>query len=227
MADENEKKESAATPPTATQPGASGEGGDRVFTQTELDAIVQERLRRERDKYQDYEDTKKKAAQWDEHQQAQLSELEKAAAQIAALKEAQTMQATSYNENLLRLKAQVIATQAGFRNPEHGYLLADLSGVTVGENGEIAGLQEAIEALAKREPYLLTGELPKPRAPQMDAGVGNHPESGGAALTPGMQTLAQAAAQAGYVLDPEKVRSRTRQMRGRVVSGPPGESTEE
>ena len=53
----------------ATQ-GAPAEP-ERMFTQAEVDAIVGERLKRDRAKYADYEDAKAKAAKFDELQGSQ------------------------------------------------------------------------------------------------------------------------------------------------------------
>ena len=58
---------------------------ERTFTQAELDAIVQDRLKRERDKYADYDSLKEKAQQYDEAKEAEKTELEKATERAAAL----------------------------------------------------------------------------------------------------------------------------------------------
>ena len=60
----------------ATQ-GAPAEQ-ERTFTQAELDAIVGDRLKRERAKYADYDEFKAKAAKFDEAEEAGKSELQKA-----------------------------------------------------------------------------------------------------------------------------------------------------
>lgn len=60
----------------ATQ-GAPAEP-ERTFTQSEMDAIIGDRLKRERAKYADYEEAKAKAAQYDAAQEAAKSDLEKA-----------------------------------------------------------------------------------------------------------------------------------------------------
>ena len=50
----------------------------KTFTQDELNAIVGERLKREREKYADYEALKEKASKLDEIEEASKSELQKA-----------------------------------------------------------------------------------------------------------------------------------------------------
>lgn len=57
----------------------------RTFTQEEVDRIVGERLQRERAKYADFEALKEKAAKFDEAEQAQKSELQKATERAEAL----------------------------------------------------------------------------------------------------------------------------------------------
>lgn len=65
---------------TPTQ-GATAEDGRR-FSQDEVDAIVSDRLKRERaksaERYADYDELKQKAAAFDEMQEASKSELQKA-----------------------------------------------------------------------------------------------------------------------------------------------------
>lgn len=51
---------------------------EKTFTQDELNAIVADRLGREKSKYSDYEEIKAKAAKFDESQEATKSEIEKA-----------------------------------------------------------------------------------------------------------------------------------------------------
>lgn len=70
----------AASTTPAAQPGG------KTFTQAELDAIVAERLARERAKYPDYESIKAKAAKFDAAEEAGKSELQKANERAAALK---------------------------------------------------------------------------------------------------------------------------------------------
>lgn len=50
---------------------------EKTFTQSEVDTIVKERLRRDREKYADYDALKEKAAKFDEYEAANKTELEK------------------------------------------------------------------------------------------------------------------------------------------------------
>ena len=60
----------------ATQ-GAPAEP-ERTFTQAEMDAIIGDRLKRERAKYADYDELAQKARAYDEAEEASKSELQKA-----------------------------------------------------------------------------------------------------------------------------------------------------
>lgn len=58
---------------------------ERTFTQAELDAIVSDRLKRERTKYEGFEEFKEKAAKLDELEEASKTELQKATERAKAL----------------------------------------------------------------------------------------------------------------------------------------------
>ncbi len=63
----------------------AGTQGERTFTQSELNAIVTDRLSRAQEKYKDYEALKEKAAQFDAAQEAGKTELQKATERAEAL----------------------------------------------------------------------------------------------------------------------------------------------
>ena len=69
-----EEKTMAETVKQETNPAEP----EKIFTQAELNAIVADRLSRERGKYADYEALKTKAAQFDAAQEAGKTELQKA-----------------------------------------------------------------------------------------------------------------------------------------------------
>lgn len=59
---------------------------ERTFTQAELDAIITDRLNREREKYAGFEDYKAKAEKFDAAEEANKSDLQKAQEQAAHYK---------------------------------------------------------------------------------------------------------------------------------------------
>lgn len=79
-----------------TTPAAEGQQTERTFTQAEMNAIIADRLNRERSKYADYDDLKAKAQQFDAAQEAGKTELQKATEKAAAL-QAQVDALTSAN----------------------------------------------------------------------------------------------------------------------------------
>lgn len=117
----------------ATQ-GATAEP-DRTFTQAEMDAIIGDRLKRERAKYADYEDVKAKAAKYDELEAANKSELEKAVEERDRL----ASQVKAFEEE--KAHAEAVAKAAA----EHGVdasLLARMQG-DVDENAKFLKEQMA------------------------------------------------------------------------------------
>jgi hypothetical protein len=79
----------------------NAEGQTRTFTQDEVNAIVGKRLAEEKGKFADYENLKAKAAKYDEAEEANKSELQKATeranhleAELTAMKKAEEIRAT-------------------------------------------------------------------------------------------------------------------------------------
>lgn len=76
------------------------EGAEKTFTQTELDQIISDRLKREREKYGDYESLKEKAQKLDQIEEDAKSELQKATeraeklqAELSAMKHTEKVRA--------------------------------------------------------------------------------------------------------------------------------------
>lgn len=90
-----------------TNPAAEGQQTERTFTQAEMNAIITERLNRERTKYADYDTLKSKAAQFDAAEEAGKTELQKANEKAAAL-QAQVESLTRAN-TLREVRAKVSA----------------------------------------------------------------------------------------------------------------------
>jgi hypothetical protein len=155
---------------------------DKTFTQEELDKIVADRIARERkkvEKFADYDELKTKASEYEkaleEKRLAELSAQERAE-EIAKKFEAER---NEYAKQLETLKAQAerekihnafIKAAPGVNIPsdriDAALKLADLSAVTVGENG-IEGLEAVMSALV--EQYGFLAETKKPQKPIGDA----------------------------------------------------------
>ena len=86
------------------------EATEKTFTQAELDQIIGERLKREREKYPDYDALKEKAAKLDEIEEASKSELQKATERAEKL-ESELTQLKRAEE--IRGVREAVATQYG------------------------------------------------------------------------------------------------------------------
>lgn len=89
------------TTPTAGQPEK------KTFTQEELDAIIGDRLSREKAKYADYESLKEKAAKFDAAEEANKTELQKAQDKVKELQ--QYVDAMTAAENVRKIREKVAA----------------------------------------------------------------------------------------------------------------------
>jgi hypothetical protein len=140
-----------------TQPGEPG----KKFTQAELDNIIDQRLKREREKYKDYADAKKKAEQWDKQESDRLSVEEK------LKKDLENMQATVTAAQNARkqalIKSEVVAKMQGkvaSDRMQAALKLLDVSALTVTDADEVEGVDAAIEALLKDNPFLKGSDKP-------------------------------------------------------------------
>ncbi|MCG5252616.1 scaffolding protein [Brevibacillus agri] len=147
----------------------------KTFTQEELDKIVADRIARERKKlerYADYDDLKRKAEEYEkaeaERKKAEMTaqerlEAEKAEAQRKAQEAEENAQRAlaSANQRLIKSEFKLLAKEAGIRADalEDAFRLADVSGVSVDEDGNVDGVKAVVEALIANKPYLV--EQPK------------------------------------------------------------------
>lgn len=146
-------------PESTETPTQGAPAGERTFTQAEMDAIIGDRLKRERAKYADYEDVKAKAQQFDAAQEAAKTDLEKAVEERDRLKE----QLKEQQEQLEQWKAERDrAEQVAKAAAEHGVdpaLLARMAG-DVDENAQFLKQQLAAQP---RYPTLNDQGDPKPQ----------------------------------------------------------------
>lgn len=83
--------------PTQGKEESTPEAAEKTFTQSELDAIVTDRVRREREKYANFDVYKEKAEKFDNEEESKKSELQKAQEKTAQL-EASVRQLTHEKE---------------------------------------------------------------------------------------------------------------------------------
>lgn len=147
---------------------------DRTFTQDELNAVVSDRLRREREKYADYDDLKAAKARLDGIEQERLSELEKAQKRLADAEQERDEARQRAQDTAIHAALAMEAVKAGALHPEDAFHLAELGGVVLGDDGKVQGAVEAVAELLKGNRLVLKG---KP-APSLDAGAGSGERAG-------------------------------------------------
>lgn len=101
------------TPQDANAGGQQAAGGERTFTQAELEREIRQRLTRERQKYADYDELKAAAARLAEIEEANKTDAQKAADELARAK----AEAAAAKAEVARARAEVrlitLAAKAG------------------------------------------------------------------------------------------------------------------
>lgn len=128
--------------------------------------------------------------QEEERQQAEMTELEKAQKKLADLERERETAAETYADNLIRMEIRVQAATMGFASPDDAYHLVNKTEIALNEDGGVDGVEEALKALKKAKPYLLSGQAGT-LAPNVDAGAGSPPSRGGEVLTAEEKRIAE------------------------------------
>ncbi|MCO0597380.1 hypothetical protein NGI46_07855 [Peribacillus butanolivorans] len=157
-------------------PAIESQTPSKTFTQVELDKIVADRVAREKkklDKFADYDDVKTKASEYEklleEKRLAELSEKERLE-EIAKKHEEEKLSLSKELESMresvkaakIRSEFNQVATSNQVAHLDDAFTLADLSAVTIDEDGKVVGMDDAIRALVDNKPFLLTKKQPKP-----------------------------------------------------------------
>jgi|SRR3990172_7856475 len=158
------------TPPAAQPPAP-----EKTFTQAELDAIVRDRLKREKEKFADYDQLKTAATKLAEIEQSQLSETEKLTRKLAELETAKTQAETRARETLIRSKVISEAARLNFNDPEDAYNFIKITEIEFADNGEPKNVAELVKVLAESRKYLIKSTNPA-LAIFNPAGGGNAPQ---------------------------------------------------
>jgi hypothetical protein len=156
-----------APAPESTPP----ETPDKTFTQADLDRIVQDRLNRDRAKFADYDDLKAKATKLDELEQANKTELEKVLARAEAAEKRAAEASERANKSAIRSAVISAATSAGAVDPDAVMALIDHNALTIGDDGQVTGAEEAVKGLLESKPYLVgNAHTPAPRGAAVEGG---------------------------------------------------------
>jgi len=158
----------AAPAPVVEAPVTPHAGGEPTFapitSQEDFERRLAERLDRERKKYADYADAKKKAAEYDKYVEAQKTEEQKRQERLEALERELTETRTRVRESAVRTAIVAEAARRELADPNDAQRLVDMAAISVAEDGTIKGVQEAIDALVKSKPYLLRRVVPATNA---------------------------------------------------------------
>lgn len=115
--------------------------------------------------------------------ESELSEAQKAAKRAEDAEKAfQTLQATT-RQAAIRGAVLLAAAKAEFEDPEDAVALADLSGVTVGDDMTVTGAEDAVKKLASAKKHLL-------KQAQAPGGGDINARDRGRAQAPSLETLA-------------------------------------
>lgn len=176
-AEEKAAAEKAASEKAAADKAAADQFSP-ITSQEDFDRRLSDRLARERGKFADYDDLKKKAEAHDAALEAAKTDAEKAV--DAARKEGESTATTAANARIVKAEAKTLAAEAKFRNPALAIATIDLSDVKVADDGTVdeAAIKAKLTALATSDPYLVDdgkGGKPKPDKGQGGGGDGDKP----------------------------------------------------
>jgi len=165
--------------------GGAGDGGEKKFTQAELDAAIQSRLSRAEkaaqkalakelgfDSVEALQAALKKPDGGSKGKEGDDKKTDPADIEKLLDERLKEQNAKTY-QRLLTAEVKIVANELGFADWEDALKLADLSKCKENDKGEIEGVKEALEALAKKKPHLLKQ---KPGAGRFGADVRNSPD---------------------------------------------------
>ncbi len=140
-------------------------------SQAELDAIIKDRLARERGKYKDYDDLKRKAGEYDKLADSQKSDMER----LTGDRDNWKSQAEQHSAKALKAlrKSAVVAEAArqGAANPSLIFSLVDQDSLEVDGDDNVSGVTEAVKALLDNEPYLRGSKVKNMNPNDVDGGT--------------------------------------------------------
>lgn len=175
---ENEGGAGDAGKAGAGKEGAAGGAGEKMVSQTEVDRIVQDRLARDRAKYADYDDLRKKVTEYEKHKEnLTQQELEKKQ-EYQTLKDGWAKKEGEYQSLLNQAKLEVQSERVSNRlnqevlkknaYPEAAELLKSMT--KYNEDGTITirgkdangidadlSIEKGVEQFLKDRPYLVKG----------------------------------------------------------------------
>lgn len=152
----------------------------RAFTQEDVNRLLAAERRQQEARFADYETAKAAAAKWAEHEGAQKTEAEKTQELLTKLQRERDEALATANDRLIRAAFMAAATRAGAQFPEDVFALADRAEVKVDAQGNVSGVDAAVETVVKagRVPLMTTQPAAKTPAARLDGGAGAAQRSG-------------------------------------------------
>lgn len=148
---------------------------EKVFTQDEVNKLLAERVARANkkiEKFADYDDIKSKLDEFlnqdEERKRAELTEidryksdLEKIAGERDAITNQLTEWQSKFQKQAITNEFIKVASSLNVQYLDDAIKLADLSAVTVGEDGKVEGVEDIVKALVEHKPYLVAQKQPQ------------------------------------------------------------------
>ena len=194
-ATDNTPQNDATTADAATPANSGQTGGEPTLSQSQVNNLVGTARKEGRDKaiadllsdlgLEKADDLKALVSDYRAAQDAQLSELEKAnrraealEAEKARIAQEKDQLAATMRTDRIRHALEIEAARQGYNDPADAYSLIDLGTIKVGEDGAIAGVEEALKELTKAKPYLLkSGTPPRPLGTPRPRADGQRPQA--------------------------------------------------
>lgn len=148
-----------------------------TFTQEDVDRVVRDRLNREKAKYTDFETFKTKAEKLDQIELENLGEIERLTKIAADAEESATAREVVADNKLIEAAVLAAAAKSNAVRPEHLFKLLETGSVTIGDDGQVAGAEEAVVEFLKQNPEYV-GDTNR-KIPSVDQGARS--EEGGVA----------------------------------------------
>jgi hypothetical protein len=150
--------------PDKTEPKAEPKKdppADKTFTQAELDRVVEERLARERKKFEGFDDIKARAEKFDELEAKNQSALEKAQTKAEKAEKERDEAVQRANQTLVRAAVVAEAAKQGAVDADAVVALLPGDQVTIGDDGQVTGAEQAVKGLLEAKQWLV-GNTPTP-----------------------------------------------------------------
>lgn len=162
-----EQAQVAADEPTGQAPAQEDGQPEEQLDAASLMAELK-RVRREAARYRT--ELRQLQTQSEEAQRAQLPEVDRLKADLAAAQRQLTEREAQVAEGRLRSAVLTAAAKQGFVDPEDAFRMLERDELALGENGSVDGIEEALGALRKAKPYLVRSASAQPIQPTNPAG---------------------------------------------------------